>query len=115
MQLPANTPKTLFQVKVAYPISSLTTEESKIYFDDINNGKYISNMSTQAITDVAKRNTIIKIKITPPVSFSVKQYSRLYKPKSDFQDNYQHWFLKEDEVYKVELTVLGGLIQHVCF
>ena len=54
MQLPANTPKTLFQVKVGYPISSLTTEECKIYFDDINNGKYISNMSTQAITDIAK-------------------------------------------------------------
>ena len=72
-------------------------------------------MSIQAITDIAKWNTIIKIKITPPVSFSVKQYSWLYKPESDFQDNYQHWFLKEDEVHKVELTVLGGLMQHVCF
>ena len=54
MQLPANTPKTLFQVKVAYPISSLTTEESKIYFDNINNGKYIDNMLIQAITDMMK-------------------------------------------------------------
>ena len=54
MQLLANTPKTLFQVKVAYPISSLTTKESKIYFDDINNGKYIGNMSIQAITNMAK-------------------------------------------------------------
>ena len=67
-------------------------------------------MSTQAITDIAKWNTIIKIKITPPVSFSVEQYSQLYKPESDFQDNYQHWFLKEDEVYKVELIILEGLI-----
>ena len=46
MQLPANIPKTLFQVKIAYLISFLTTEKSKIYFDDINNSKYISNMLT---------------------------------------------------------------------
>ena len=46
MQLPANIPKTLFQVKIAYLISFLTTEKSKIYFNDINNSKYISNMLT---------------------------------------------------------------------